>query len=50
MCKNTIDERIHKIVEKKRVMSDTIIDKKYDIHNPDVLRYMLTGEKPEGFE
>lgn len=50
ICKHTIDERIHKLVEKKRVLSDTIVDKKYDINNPDVIRYILTGEKPEGFE
>jgi hypothetical protein len=37
-------------VEKKQVLSDTIVDKKYDINNPDVIRYILTGEKPEGFE
>lgn len=50
MCKNTIDERIHKIVTKKAVMSDTLIDRKYDVTNPDVIRYMLTGEKPEGVD
>ena len=50
ICKNTIDERIHKIITKKSVMSDTLIDHKYNVTNPDVIRYMLTGEKPEGVD
>lgn len=50
ICRNTIDMQINKIVERKRVLSDSIVDKKYDIRNPDVIKYILTGEKPEGFE
>ena len=44
MCKNTIDEHIHKVVKLKGAMSDTIVDKKYDINDRKVLEYLLTGE------
>ena len=44
MAKNTIDEYIHKLVMRKGVMSDSIVDAKYDVRNKDVIRYMLTGE------
>lgn len=44
MCKNTIDEHIHKIIKKKQVTSDTLVDQKYDIRNKDILRYIATGE------
>ena len=44
MCKNTIDEHIHKVVKLKGAMSDTIVDKKYDINDKKVLAYLLTGE------
>ena len=44
MAKDTIDEYIHKLVMKKGVMSDSIVDAKYDVRNKDVIRYMLTGE------
>lgn len=50
ICKNTIDDRVHKILTKKEVMSDVLVDKRYDVTNPDVIRYMLTGEKPEGVD
>ena len=44
MAKDTIDEYIHKLVMKKGVMSDSIVDAKYDVRSKDVIRYMLTGE------
>nr|DAU04301.1 MAG TPA: Chromatin remodeling complex ATPase [Inoviridae sp.] len=44
MAKDTIDEYIHKLVMKKGVMSDSIVDAKYDVKSKDVIRYMLTGE------
>lgn len=44
MAKDTIDEYIHKLVMKKGVMSDSIVDAKYDVRNKYVIRYMLTGE------
>lgn len=44
ICKGTIDEYISRVVDKKRVMSDAIIDKKYDVADEKVLKYILTGE------
>lgn len=44
ICKNTIDEYIHKLVNKKRVIGDTVVDKKYNIRDKAVLNYLLTGE------
>ena len=44
MCKGTIDEWIHKIVEKKKVMSDAVVDKKYNLQDEKVIKFMLTGE------
>ena len=44
MCKGTIDEYIHRIVRKKQAISDTIVDKKYNIRDKEVLNYLLTGE------
>lgn len=44
ICKNTIDEYIHNLVLRKEAMSDIIIDNKYDVHDKDVLTYILTGE------
>ena len=43
MCKNTIDEYIHNIILRKAVVSDAIIDNKYDIHDKNVINYILTG-------
>ena len=44
MAKNTIDEYIHKLVMRKGVMSDSIVDAKYDVKDKEVLNYILTGE------
>lgn len=44
MCKGTIDEWIHKIVIKKKVMGEAIVDHKYSVNNPEVIKYILTGE------
>ena len=38
MCKDTIDERIHEIIERKGVVSDTLVDNVYDIED---LEYLL---------
>lgn len=43
MCKNTIDEYMHNIIKRKGALSDAIIDNKYDIHDKQVLNYLLTG-------
>ena len=37
MCKNTIDEYIHNIVKRKGVLSDALIDKKYNLHDKKIL-------------
>ena len=42
MCKNTIDERIHELVQKKGAMSDALVDGKIDISKSDVLEYLLS--------
>ena len=42
MCKNTIDERIHELVQKKGAMSDALVDGKLDIKNSDVLDFLLS--------
>lgn len=44
MCNNTVDTTIHKIVNKKGVMGDALVDAKYDLKNEKVLNYLLTGE------
>ena len=44
MCKDTIDEYIHRLVNKKQVMGDAIVDKKYNLKNKNVLTYILTGD------
>lgn len=41
ICKNTIDEKIHQIVMRKKKLSDGIIDKKYDLHDPNVIKWIL---------
>ena len=38
MCKDTIDERIHEIKERKGVVSDTLVDNVYDVED---LEYLL---------
>ena len=42
MCKNTIDERIHEIVEKKGVMSDALVDGKIVGNKMELLNYLLS--------
>ena len=37
MCKNTIDERIHELVEKKGIMS--LVDKQYSV---DDIKFLLS--------
>lgn len=41
MCKNTIDERIHEIVEKKGAMSDALIDGKVVGNKTELLNFLL---------
>ena len=43
MCKNTIDERIHELVEKKGVMADALVDGKLNKENArEILNYLLS--------
>jgi SNF2 family DNA or RNA helicase len=43
MCKNTIDEKINKLVYRKGKMSDIIVDKEEDLFkNPQVLNFLLS--------
>lgn len=42
MCKNTIDERIHEIVEKKGLMSDAIVDGKIVADKSELLNFLLS--------
>jgi SNF2 family DNA or RNA helicase len=43
MCKNTIDERIHNLVEKKGVMADALVDGKLTKENAkELLDYLLS--------
>ena len=39
MCKNTIDERIHDLITKKGMLSDTLVDNKFSIEE---IRYLLS--------
>lgn len=41
MCKNTIDERIHEIVERKGLMSDAIVDGKIRKDKKELLNFLL---------
>ena len=41
MCKDTIDERIHNLVEKKGAMSDCIVDGKIAGNKAELLQYLL---------
>ena len=41
MAKNTIDERIHNIVENKGLMSDAIVDGKINIDKKELLEYLI---------
>lgn len=42
MCKNTIDEKIHELVEKKGAMSDILIDGNMNTNRADVLEFLLS--------
>ena len=42
LCKNTIDERIHDLVESKGAMSDAIVDGKINIDKGALLDYLLS--------
>lgn len=44
MCKDTIDEYIHRIVKRKSALGDSIVDAKYNLKNEAVVSYLLTGE------
>lgn len=44
LCKNTIDEYIHRLVNKKKVLGDAVVDKRYNLKNKEVLKFILTGE------
>lgn len=41
MCKDTIDERIHQIVEKKGKMADALVDGKIDMNKKELLQFLL---------
>ena len=45
ITKNTIDEYINTVVNKKRVMSEVILEEKYDIRDKNVLEYLVTGDE-----
>jgi SNF2 family DNA or RNA helicase len=42
MCKNTIDERVHELVEKKGQMSDALIDGKIVGNKTEILNFLLS--------
>ena len=42
MCKDTIDERIHEIVEQKGEMANAIVDGKVTMNNKELLNYLLS--------
>lgn len=42
MCKNTIDERIHDLVEKKGAMADVLIDGNMNTNRADILEFLLS--------
>lgn len=42
LCKDTIDERIHELVEKKGLLSDAIVDGKVIGNKKEVLEYLLS--------
>lgn len=41
MCKGTIDERIHELVEQKGIMADAIVDGKITVDKSELLDYLL---------
>lgn len=42
LCKNTIDERIHELVEKKGAMSDAIVDGNISTNKKEMLQFLLS--------
>ena len=42
LCKDTIDERIHNIITRKGILSDTLVDNKYSIED---IKYLLEGDE-----
>lgn len=42
MCKNTIDEKIHELVQKKGAMSDALVDGKFDMNKSEILDFLLS--------
>ena len=44
MCKNSIDEHIHSIIKRKGALGEAVVDKKYDLKNPKIVEYLITGE------
>lgn len=42
MCKNTIDERIHEIIQKKGAMADAIVDGQITTDKSELLNYLLS--------
>ena len=42
LCKNTIDERIHELIEKKGRMSDMLIDGKISTNKAEILDFLLS--------
>lgn len=40
MCKDTLDERIHELIEAKGMLSDTLVDNKYSL---DDIRFLIEG-------
>ena len=42
MCKNTIDEKVHNIVEEKGALSDAIVDGKITHNKTELLEYLLS--------
>lgn len=44
ICRNTLDEFIHKMIKKKRMMGDSIIDRKFSVQDEKVLEFILSGE------
>ena len=45
ICKNTIDEWVHRILKRKKAAGDAVIDKKYNINDKRVLEYLITGDE-----
>lgn len=42
MCKDTIDEKIHELVEKKEAISDVLVDGKIEGTREDILEFLLS--------